>query len=223
MQATGGQYGYLTTFNEVNRMKIYDISIPIHEQMTVYPGNPKPKISQYSTIPANVTNESLICLGSHTGSHVDSKRHIQNNTEGAAALPLDSLYGKAKVFDLTNVENEIHEKDFEKYKVEKDDIILLKTKNSQKYKQFTTEFVHLKMDAAQYLVNSGVKTLGFDYLSVKKYGADDDVHSLLINNLTLFEGLNLLGVPGGEYIFAGLPLRIDCDGAPARVILITPS
>jgi arylformamidase len=76
------------------------------------------------------------------------------------------------------------------------------------------------MDAAKQLVNSGVKTLGFDYLSVKKYGTDDDVHSLLINNLTLFEGLNLSEVSEGEYIFAGLPLRIDCDGAPARVILI---
>ena len=76
------------------------------------------------------------------------------------------------------------------------------------------------MDAAQYIVDSGTKTLGFDYLSVKKYGTDDDVHSLLINSLTLFEGLNLAEVPEGEYVFAGLPLRIDCDGAPARVILI---
>ena len=201
-------------------LKFYDISLPIHEKMIVYPGNPSPKISQYSSIPRSVTNESLICLGSHTGSHVDSKRHIENSIEGTATLPLDSLYGKAQVFDLTNVENEIHKKDLEKYKIEKDDIILLKTKNSQKYDQFTTDFVHIKMDAAQHLVNSGVKTLGFDYLSVKKYGTDDDVHSLLINSLTLFEGLNLAEVPEGEYIFAGLPLRIDCDGAPARVILI---
>jgi arylformamidase len=201
-------------------VKIYDISLPIQEKMTVYPGNPHPKITQYSSIPTNVTNESLLCLGSHTGSHVDSKRHIQNDTEGAADLPLDSLYGKAKVFDLTNIEYEIHKKDLEKYKIEKDDIMLLKTKNSQKYDQFTIDFVHIKMDAAQHLVNLGVKTLGFDYLSVKKYGADDDVHNLLINNLTLFEGLNLSHIKEGNYIFAGLPLRIDCDGSPARVILI---
>ncbi len=200
--------------------RLYDISIPIQEKMTVYPGNPTPKFTQYSSIPTNVTNESLICLGSHTGSHVDSKRHIENSIEGTATLPLDSFYGKAKVFDLTNVEKEIHKKDIERYKIEKDDIILLKTKNSQKYNRFITDFVHIKMDAAQHLVNLGVKTLGFDYLSVKKYGADDDVHSLLINNLTLFEGLNLTEVPEGEYVFAGLPLRIDCDGAPARVILV---
>ena len=76
------------------------------------------------------------------------------------------------------------------------------------------------MDAAEHLVNIGIKTLGFDYLSVKQFEADDDVHSLLINNLTLFEGLDLSDVPEGEYIFVGLPLRIDCDGSPARVLLI---
>ena len=76
------------------------------------------------------------------------------------------------------------------------------------------------MDAAEYLVEVGVRTLGFDYLSVKKFGADDDVHCLLIENLTLFEGLDLSAVGEGQYIFSGFPLRIDCDGAPARVILM---
>lgn len=54
----------------------------------------------------------------------------------------------------------------------------------------------------------------------KKPDGDDDVRELLINNTTLFLGLNLAGVPEGEYTFIGLPLRIDTDGAPARVILV---
>jgi arylformamidase len=61
-----------------------------------------------------------------------------------------------------------------------------------------------------------------DHLSVKKFGGDDEVHELLINNLTLFEGLNISDVPAGSYLFVGLPLRMVCDGAPARVILIEP-
>ena len=36
----------------------------------------------------------------------------------------------------------------------------------------------------------------------------------------LFEGLDLKVVPEGEYTFMGLPLRLEADGAPARVILI---
>lgn len=201
--------------------KFYDISMSIYEEMIVYPGNPLPEIRQYSSIPVNKTNESLICLGSHSGSHVDAKRHIRNDAEGSESLPLESFYGECQVLDLTCVEKEIHKKDLENFLIHKGDIILLKTKNSiLGYRQFRKDFVHVKLDAAEYLVELGVKTLGFDYLSVKKFGSDDEVHRVLIGNLTLFEGLNLSQVPEGKYIFAGLPLKVDCDGAPARVILI---
>jgi len=201
--------------------KFYDISIPITEKMIVYPGNPAPEIRRYSSIPENKTNESLICVGSHCGTHVDAKRHIRNGAEGAASLPLDSFCGECQVLDLTNVEKEIHRQDLERFIIHSGDIILLKTKNSLRgYTRFWEDFVHLKLDAANYLVERGVRTLGFDYLSVKKFGSDDEVHQVLIENLTLFEGLDLSQVPAGKYLFAGLPLRIDCDGAPARVILI---
>ncbi len=201
--------------------KFYDVSLAIKEGMIVYPGNPAPSIRRYASIPQDKVNESAITLGSHTGTHVDSKLHIRNNADGAGALAIDSFYGKSKVLDLTHVEREIHLKDLEKYPIQNGDIILLKTRNSKLgYREFRKDFVHVRLDAAEYLVDAGVKTLGFDYLSVKKFGVDDEVHEVLINNLTLFEGLNLAEVPEGQYVFVGLPLRIDCDGAPARVILI---
>ena len=201
--------------------KFYDISLEIKEGMTVYPGNPPPQIKLYASIPMNKTNESLICIGSHTGSHVDTKRHLRNEGAGSANLPLDTFYGKSKVLDLTNVEKEIHREHLESYSIKLGDIILLKTKNSQRgYREFREDYVYVKLDAAKYLVGAGVKTLGFDYLSVKKFEADDDVHQTLIENLTLFEGLNLAEVPEGEYTFIGFPLRLDSDAAPARAILI---
>ena len=201
--------------------KFYDISSPIKEGMVVYPGNPSPEIRQYSSIPKNETNESLICLGSHTGSHVDAKKHLRNDGEGSGFLPMDSFYGECQVLDLISVEKEIHKKDLQLFSIQKDAIVLLKTKNSiLGYSQFRSDFVHVKLDAAEYLVELGVKTLGFDYLSVKKFGSDDEVHRVLIENLTLFEGLNLSKVPSGKYLFVGFPLNVDCDGAPARVVLI---
>jgi len=205
----------------IKMLKFYDVSMRIREGIIVYPGNPQPSIQRYSSIPRDKVNESLITLGSHTGTHVDSKLHIQSDADGVEALPLDGFYGKCKVLDLTHVENEIRRKDLEGYKLGKGDIVLLMTRNSKRgYTQFRSDFVHVKLDAAEYLVETGVKTLGFDYLSVKKFGGDDEVHEVLINNLTLFEGLNLSGVPEGKYIFIGLPLRISCEGAPARVILV---
>jgi len=202
-------------------LNFYDVSLTIREGMIVYPGSPEPSIRRYSSIPREKVNESLITFGSHTGTHVNSKLHIQNDADGAEALSLDSFYGKCKVLDLTHVESEIHREDLEGYQIEKTDIVLLKTKNSKRSdREFRSDYVHVKLDAAEYLVKAGVKSLGFDYLSVKKMGEDDEVHEMLINNLTLFEGLNLAEVPEGTYVFIGLPLLIHCDGTPARVILV---
>jgi arylformamidase len=98
---------------------------------------------------------------------------------------------------------------------------LLKTNNSvRQYARFRKDFAHVDMDAAKYLISAGVRTLGIDYLSVKKFGKDDDVHALIIDNMTLFEGLNLKWVKAGEYTFIGLPLRMATDGSPARALLL---
>lgn len=202
-------------------VRFFDVTLPIDERMITYPGNPSPSIQRYSSIPQSTVNESLITIGSHTGTHVDSMLHIKNDVEDVEALPISSFYGKCKVFDLTFIDKEIHQMDLKDLKIEKGDIILLKTRNSELgFKKFRSEYVHVKRDAAEYLVKVGVKTLGFDYLSIKKFREDPEVHQILISNLTLFEGLNLADVPAGEYTFIGLPLRIKCDGSPARVLLV---
>ncbi|MGE5638098.1 MAG: cyclase family protein [Chloroflexota bacterium] len=202
-------------------LKFYDVSIPIKPGMIVYPGDPEPQIRSYASIPMNETNLSLICFGSHTGSHVDAQKHIRNESAGSAALSFDGLFGRCKVLDLTHVEGEIHCTDLEECSIKRGDIILLKTLNSLRgYEKFRKDYIYIEKDAAEYLVTLGVKTLGFDYISVEKFGSDLTVHQILLNNLTLFEGLDLSEVPAGEYTFVGLPLPIDCDGAPARVILV---
>jgi arylformamidase len=189
--------------------------------MVVYPGKPEPSIQRYASVPRDKVNESILTLGSHTGTHVESKLHLRNGREGAAYLPLDHFYGKCRIFDLTMVEDGIHRQDLEEFEIGPEEIVLLKTRNSTLgYVKFFENYIHLKMDAAEYLVNTGIKTLGFDYLSIKKPDEDDEVRELLINNTTLFLGLNLAGIHEGEYTFIGLPLRIDTDGAPARVILV---
>ena len=109
-------------------MKFYDVSLPIKKGMIVYPGNPEPSIRLYSSIPQNKVNESLITLGSHTGTHVDSRLHIQKDASGVDLIKLSDFYGKSKVLDLTYVKNEIHREDLEDFQIQAGDIILLKQK-----------------------------------------------------------------------------------------------
>ena len=202
-------------------MKIIDISMDINENMLTYPKNPKPKIRTYSTIPREKTNESLIVIGSHTGTHVDSQLHIKKYGKGSDKLPLNSFYGSCRVLDLIHVGKEIHEEHLRKFKIKNKEIILLKTENSKRqYNTFRKDFTHIKIDAAKYLVKKKIRTLGVDYLSPKKFKAEDEVHEILINNLTLFEGLYMKNVNPGAYTFIGLPLKMKCDGVPARLFLI---
>ncbi len=204
-------------------MKIIDISMEIKGDMIVYPQNPEPKIEQYAFVNENGSNESKITLGSHTGTHIDAPLHKKENGKSLGEIPLNGFYGKCKVLDLINTGNEIHEDDLTQYEINEDDIILLKTENSTKqYKTFRKDFAHVKPDAAKYLAKKKIKTIGVDYLSVEKF--NEGVHDILIeNNITIFEGLCLVDVDPGEYVFAGLPLKIDGDGAPVRAILIDDS
>lgn len=86
--------------------QFFDVSLPITEEMVVYPGKPSPSIQRYASVPRDNVNESTLTLGSHTGTHVESRLHLRDGRESAADLPLDHFYGKCKVFDLIHVENE---------------------------------------------------------------------------------------------------------------------
>lgn len=209
-------------------MKIYDISMDIKEGMIQYPGNPELKIEK--TRGSSTT--SKVTIGTHCGTHVDSLLHVANEGWSVTDISMDKCYGPCKVLDLTGVEfgNGISVDDLNAAEsefgseVKEGDIILLKTKNSSTdYKTFKENFVYITEEAARYLVDKKIKTIGVDYLSVQKFrtGYCASHCVFLPNNVLIFEGLKLGMVNAGEYKFVGLPLKIiDSDGAPARAILV---
>jgi arylformamidase len=202
-------------------MKIIDISMKIHPDMIVYPGNPSPRIEQYKKAEEAGVNESTLFLGSHTGTHVDSRLHIETGGRSVADLPLESFYGPCIVLDMTGKGREINADHLREQDIPAGIILLLKTENSLKgYDYFREDYAHLTEAGAVYLVERGVKTVGVDYLSVEPFQNGDKIHDILIGSMTVFEGLYLRNVSPGQYIFAGLPLKIDTDGAPARAILV---
>jgi arylformamidase len=107
----------------------------------------------------------------------------------------------------------------------RDDLrVLLKTRMSGQLQRggFQEDHVYLTGDAAQYLAQAGLKLVGFDYLSLDRFGdaSFPAHHALLGAGVVLVEGLDLSDVEPGEYDMACLPLRLGGgDGAPARVVL----
>jgi arylformamidase len=204
--------------------KIYDISVPISNNMIVFPGDPKPEIKPMLQIEkGDAANVSKICMGTHTGTHVDPPIHFVTGGDTIDRLPLTYTVGKCDVIDVGDADavdvNVVKQADI------KHSIVLFKTRNSQLWagRVFEEKFVYITPDAAEYLVNKQVHTIGIDFLSVEEFGSSDarTHHIFLENSVVLIEGLNLERVPVGKYFLVCLPLKIEQgDGGPARAVLI---
>lgn len=203
-------------------MQFIDISLEIKPDMVTYPGNPRPQIEQYARIPEDKTSETRITLGTHTGTHVDAVSHVQKEGGGVLDLPLHHFYGPCRVLDLTRAGRAIEAHHLQEFDIQPKEIILLKTENSlHQYDHFRENFAHLTASAADLIAAKKILTLGIDYLSVKKFHADHEVHEKLITNLALIEGLYLKKTPAGKYIFSAFPIKVNTDGAPMRAVLIS--
>ncbi|HEX8353140.1 MAG TPA: hypothetical protein VF611_09590, partial [Pyrinomonadaceae bacterium] len=108
--------------------------------------------------------------------------------------------------------------------------VLFKTRNSAFWGEpggrFREDFTYIEPGAARALVRAGVRLVGFDYLSVEKFGSEGfETHlALLSAGVVIVEGLDLRAVGAGTYELICLPLRIAAgsgDGAPARAVLRT--
>lgn len=210
-------------------MPIYDISIPISEEMPVYPGDPAVTIEPFLQIAkGDLANVSRLSFGNHTGTHIDPPVHFIPGAKTVDQLDLDALYGSARVVDMTHVEQVITADALERAKLPpRIERILFKTRNSGLWAKpgFQENFVAFAADGAEWLVARGARLVGIDYLSAEAFDASEPfAHRILLGaGVIIVEGLNLTPIAPGEYTLACLPLKVkNGDGAPARAILIGP-
>lgn len=202
-----------------------DASVPISDGMVHWPGDPAVKIKHLSDMDqGDDYTVSHISMMVHTGTHMDAPLHFTKSKTGMDKMPLDATVGKARVI-------EIHSKDYitpeelRPQRIRKGERILFKTRNSKSKwdrKPFNKKFIPLSIDAARFLAERKIKTLGVDYLSIGEYdGNVVEVHRTILKaGIWVIEGLDLSKIEPGDYEMICLPLKIvKSDGAPARAIL----
>nr|MDO8062367.1 cyclase family protein [Candidatus Freyrarchaeum guaymaensis] len=211
------------------RFKVFDLSHVIEEGMPVYPGDVPPEISAVTSVKEKGYRISRLVLGSHTGTHVDAPAHFIESGEGIDQVSLNRLVGWAFVADLSYVEvgKGIEREDLEHYDrdVREGDILLVYTgmENLWGQEEFLTNYTHLTLSAAEWILEKKVKAVGFDWMSVERYGGSGEVHRrLLSEGVMIIESLTGLGAIRGERVFFVLaPLKVKgCDGGPARAIAV---
>ncbi|WP_268766004.1 cyclase family protein [Methanohalophilus halophilus] len=190
----------------------------IAPETRVYPGDPKVTVERIASIESCGYSVSKLEMGSHTATHIDAPAHILEGGATVDEVDLSSLVGRAYLIDLSG-KNEIGNDEIEKAFPFKEkgrcEIVLLKTESSDQ------NFARILPDTAEWIAKKGYLTVGIDSESVDS-GEELDNHMILLGKgINIIENLDLKNVEPGYYGFVCLPLKIkECDGAPARAILL---
>ena len=206
--------------------KIYDVSMTIRNNMVSWPSDGPVNVRlERSMRDGDRVHLTRLDMSAHTGTHVDAPVHFVEGTGGVDTIAPATLIGPALVVEVSGV-REIDGKILEQARIPRGTArVLLKTDNTDLVgrDRFDENYCHLTESGARYLVDSEVRLVGIDYLSVAAYGKGEVVHRLLLTErIVVVEGLDLRGVPAGIYQMVALPLKIaGADGAPARVVLFS--
>src|SRR5438067_12505026 len=167
---------------------LLDISLPVHEEMVVWPGNPAyQRIPFHSLKGGDSSNNSEIRMGTHTGTHIDAPWHSIENGRSVDQISLNACVGRARVADMTHVAEAISLDDLLALNLSPfPERVLFKTRNSKLWAEqvakFTTDYTSLSAEAAQWLSDNDVELVGVDYLSVERYGSKDHpAHRVLLS------------------------------------------
>jgi arylformamidase len=202
-----------------------DVSVPLRTGMVHWPDNPPVRIERVMDLEhGDAATVSSMAMGVHTGTHMDAPVHFQRGGVGIDQMPLEATLGLARVVEIRDPVS-IQRAELESAGLQPGERILFRTRNSErcwKTDAFVEDFVFISREAAHYLVERGVRTVGVDYLSVGGFREDAEAThlALLQGGVWVIEGLNLSPVRAGTYELVCLPLRIaGGDGAPARAVL----
>jgi len=168
--------------------KLIDLSMPVHNDMIAFPRVVRPSMAMYESweqfaerIGAAkhgvswLTASYLVVLGDHIGTHIDSLRHLRNDSPGPEGIPLEYCYGDGVCLDFRHLPKGagITTQDAKdalskiNYTVKPLDIVLIHTgagklQDSEKY---VTDQVGMTAEATNWFLDQGVKVMGIDAIT----------------------------------------------------------
>lgn len=214
--------------------RIIDLSVPIGTGTLSPPSvNIQLELTNYHRGPG-FWQTSKVDMLLHTGSHVDFGKHVMEDGETAAEVPLDRVCGQALVVDLSFAEpnHEISVADLEMHapEIQARDIVLVRTDWTEKhwgnFPTYYLESPHCSGEAVQWMIERGAKAVGFDCFS--EYSArlpdftseDFIVHKIILENgaILMQQLTNFSKLPTDRrFQFFAPFIKIEkAEGSPAR-------
>ena len=224
----------------INFKKIIDLTLPIRNGMSTYPGE-KISCKPVMFIPRDKHNVLNLNFFTHTGTHLDAPFHVFEKGATVDKYPLNTFIAKSLKIDLRLYKSElskngsfaylkvIEKRHLLKYhkEIAKSDALILHTgygeilKLGEKFIDF--EFPHLTKECAEYIAGfKKLKLLGIDSLTIDKKGNTASHYTLLRkSNFMILETLINLEKAPNKFILICFPLNIkNSDGAPCRAVAL---
>ncbi|HLB66587.1 MAG TPA: cyclase family protein [Candidatus Saccharimonadales bacterium] len=196
---------------------IIDLSVQLNEKTPVYPGDPSTKIEPAGELAKDGFNDHYISIGTHVGTHIDAPLHMLENGVSLDKISIEQFVGNGRLVEVNGA-------NFESVKsagIQEGDIVLFHTGVSEKYHDPTyfEDYPAMSEEVAKYLVEAKVKMIGVDICSVDNQDGFPIHKILLAGNVLIIENLiNLNQLTGKDFKVYALPLNLQIDGSPARVI-----
>jgi kynurenine formamidase len=172
-------------------------------------------------------NSSRIAMGMHCGTHMDAPFHFFDNGLSIDQVPLDVCTGKALMIDVRNALTggliDVKHLKPQEAKIREIRRIVLHTGWANRWGtlEFFTSHPMFTPEAAEFLVDCGLRLVGVDFPSVDR--PPFPIHILFLGNgIVIVENLtNLTAIRKEIFTLITLPLKFTGrDGSPVRAIAL---
>lgn len=203
-------------------MKIIDLSRVITHQMDVFPGEQRPSLIRDILPPEAGYVTWRLETNFHTGTHIDSPYHIENDNVTIDNYDVSNFTGKACLIDVRG-EKQVKMRNEWKSLFGKCEIVLFHTGFGMKEinEEYYTEYPVFSDEIADALVGSGVRIIGFDSPSPDR--APYNFHSrflkdgrFIVENLTSLEQLS----ENQFFTFMAMPIKVKAEASLIRAVAL---
>lgn len=195
-----------------------DLSVPLNEKTPIYPGDPKTKIEKVGILESDGYADHYVSVGTHVGTHVDAPAHMVTGGKTLNEISVEQFIGRGRYIKVLNKTFDLDA--VKKADILSGDIVIFDTGFADLYNDtsYFEDYPALPDDIARYLVDNKVKMVGFDMCSPDH--EPYPIHrTLLGGNVLIIENLtNLSQLAGKDFTVFALPINLQIDGAPARVV-----
>ena len=208
-----------------------DVTYPIFEGMTGWPGQPVTSFDTLSCIHCGDTAKvTMLHFSAHSGSHMDAPNHFLAEGIDISRAPFEVGLGPVRIARIDGpaevTPDQLRAYEQRTRPLARGERLILRTPNSDRglwlQDPFDRDYRGIGPEAAAYIAEKKLQLIGVDYLSVGPfYEGNPQTHRALMGaGVWIIEGVDLRRVEEGDYEMICLPLKIvGSDGSPIRILI----